>query len=162
MIRYLILLPILCLMACSENISGDDITPISFCSNDVVLLFAEQETKFCISEDYMEWSLIRGPISGNVDVVSGNEYVYRADRGYTGEVSIVFTNDDGVKFTKNIEVVNLSAAELLSDTGSERATSYNDSNKIVSYGKKVHVTWLDKVDGKSYVKIKTYDTELSR
>lgn len=46
---------------------------------------------------------------------------------------------------------------VLSDHGCGRATAYDNANKIVSWGDKTHVTWLDSADGKFWVRIKTLD-----
>ena len=46
---------------------------------------------------------------------------------------------------------------LLSEQGCGRATGYAEANKIVSFAGKTHVTWLDSVGDKFYVRIRTID-----
>jgi hypothetical protein len=47
---------------------------------------------------------------------------------------------------------------ILSVDGSTRATGYHEANKIITFGDKTHITWLDSVAGTGFdVKIKTLD-----
>lgn len=46
---------------------------------------------------------------------------------------------------------------LISDSGCGRATGYAEANKIVTIGKKTHVSWLDSTAEGFMVQIRTYD-----
>jgi hypothetical protein len=46
---------------------------------------------------------------------------------------------------------------VLSEHGCGRATAYSEFNKIVTVGKKTHVSWLDSKDGQFLVRIRTLD-----
>jgi hypothetical protein len=48
---------------------------------------------------------------------------------------------------------------LLSSTGCGRATGYAESNKIVTLDGRTHVAWLDSVNGKFLVKMRTLDRQ---
>ena len=52
---------------------------------------------------------------------------------------------------------NPSARFLLSSEGSGRATSYGESNKIVTVGGKTHVAWLDAIAEGFRVRVRTLD-----
>lgn len=48
---------------------------------------------------------------------------------------------------------------ILSEHGCGRATAYSEFNKIVTIGKRTHVSWLDSKDGQFLVKIRTLDRD---
>lgn len=48
---------------------------------------------------------------------------------------------------------------VLSEHGSGRATGYAEANKIVTFGGKTHVAWLDSQDAGFHVRIRTLDLE---
>ena len=50
-------------------------------------------------------------------------------------------------------------SEILSEDGCGRATGYAEFNKIISFGGKTHVSWLDSKDGGFVVKVRTLDRE---
>jgi len=50
-----------------------------------------------------------------------------------------------------------SASFVLSENGCGRATAYSEFNKIVTVGRKTHVSWLDSQDGQFLVRIRTLD-----
>lgn len=67
-----------------------------------------------------------------------------------------------IGFQQHRSCSNLAAKEspslyLLSSEGCGRATGYAEANKIISWGRKTHVHWLDSPDEGFRVMIKTYD-----
>ena len=53
--------------------------------------------------------------------------------------------------------VGFGQGELISSTGSGRATAYLESTKIITYADKTHVAWLDSVAEGFRVRIRTRD-----
>ena len=51
---------------------------------------------------------------------------------------------------------------LLSEKGCGRATAYSEANKIITFEKKTHVTWLDSEDENFFVRIKTFNRSNNR
>jgi BNR repeat-containing family member len=59
-------------------------------------------------------------------------------------------------------IANGETQEVISTTGSGRATGYAETNKIVTFNGKTHVAWLDSNENGFEVKVRTYDHSTDR
>lgn len=152
--RLIVLFVSVLLVACQ----GSDRVEISyhFCDSEQVI-YAGQQDSFCVTEDKGQWQLVSQPSYGVVESLANNRFRYTSDEAHSGEVGLVFSDGQGQSFTRRYNIIKLTDSFLLSSEGSERATAYNDSNKIVHFADKLHVTWLDDIQGQSYVKVRTFD-----
>ena len=78
------------------------------------------------------------------------EFLQTAGLGLTG--SLLSFSAVGAK-----PPATASGSFLLSSQGCGRATGYPQTNKIVTRGDKTHVSWLDSVQGKFLVRVRTLD-----
>lgn len=152
--RLIVLFITLLLVACqgSDRVEGS----YDFCESEKVI-YAGQQDSFCVTENKGQWQLVNQPSHGVVEPLSNNRFRYISNELHSGEVGLVFSDGQGRSFTRRYNIIKLTDSFLLSREGSERATSYNDSNKIVNFADKMHVTWLDDIQGQSYVKVRTFD-----